>query len=221
MEQLIALAESLGCGSLKFNHVQSIGRGTRMKADAGLDVEEILALYRKMERDMAPGCHIPLLFDIPLAFRPIRALLKGSLGRCGILGILGVLCGGELSLCGVGVTVPELIYGHLLSDDLAEVWCHAPGLAEFRRLVPTYLGGKSAAGASTGTSVWASVSPRCMLKRAGSQRLPLLCVRRTAGGLPRNQAEGGHRRPPRLRGDGICPFSAPSTNHPAPLTSPS
>jgi SynChlorMet cassette radical SAM/SPASM protein ScmF len=141
MQPVIALAVSLGCGSVKFNHVQNMGRGTRMKADAGLDVKEILALYQALERDMVPACPIPLFFDVPVAFKPIRALLKSDLGRCGILGILGVLSGGELSLCGVGVTVPELIYGHLASDDLASVWCNAPGLTELRRLVPQHLEG--------------------------------------------------------------------------------
>jgi SynChlorMet cassette radical SAM/SPASM protein ScmF len=141
MQEVIALAQSLGCCSVKFNHVQDMGRGTRMKTESGLDVDEILSLYGKMEREMAPSCAIPLLFDIPFAFRPIRALLKGDLGRCGILDILGVLSGGELSLCGVGVTVPGLIYGHLATDDLADVWCRAPGLAELRSMVPKKLGG--------------------------------------------------------------------------------
>ena len=141
MAEVVSLAQSLGCGSVKFNHVQSMGRGERMRADAGLDPAEVLALYRRMERDLVPGCPIPLHFDIPFAFRPVRALLKGDLGRCGILGILGVLSGGELALCGVGVTVPELVYGHLETDDLAEVWCNAPGLRDLRRLVPKQLGG--------------------------------------------------------------------------------
>jgi SynChlorMet cassette radical SAM/SPASM protein ScmF len=141
MRGVVALAGSLGCGSLKFNHVQNMGRGTRKKAEAGLDVEEVLALYRAMERDLVPRSPLPLFFDIPYAFRPIRALLRKDLGHCGILNILGVLSGGELSMCGVGVTVPDLIYGDLATDDLAEVWCNSPGLAEIRRLVPRGLGG--------------------------------------------------------------------------------
>ncbi len=141
MAEVVALAQSLGCGSVKFNHVQSMGRGEHMRSDAGLDVEEILALYKTMERDMVPGCPIPLFFDVPFAFQPVRALLKSHLGRCGIMGILGVLSAGELSLCGVGVNIPELVYGHLDTDDLAEVWCKAPGLKELRRLIPQRLEG--------------------------------------------------------------------------------
>lgn len=141
LAEVVSLARSLGCGSVKFNHVQSMGRGERLKEEMGLDPEEVLALYRQMERELAPECPIPLHFDIPFAFRPVKALLKGDLGRCGILGILGLLSGGELALCGAGVNVPGLVYGHLETDDLAEVWCEAPGLLELRRLVPTHLDG--------------------------------------------------------------------------------
>jgi SynChlorMet cassette radical SAM/SPASM protein ScmF len=141
MEAVIALAVSLGCGSVKFNHIQSVGRGVRMKTEAGLDGDEVLRLYRTMERDIAPSSAIPLFFDIPMAFRSPRALLRGSLGLCGILGILGVLSAGELSLCGIGVTVPELIYGELGERELRDVWCNADGLVQLRRTVPRHLGG--------------------------------------------------------------------------------
>jgi len=141
MADVISLAQSLGCGSVKFNHLQTMGRGVTMKGRAGLDPEKVLALYRDMERTIAPSCPIRLSYDIPFAFRTIGSLLKSGTERCGILNILGVLSGGELSLCGVGVNVPELIYGHLASDEVADVWCHAPGLSELRRLVPEHLEG--------------------------------------------------------------------------------
>jgi SynChlorMet cassette radical SAM/SPASM protein ScmF len=141
MAELVSLAQSLGCSSVKFNHVQKMGRGERMRIEAGLTPEDVLTLYRSMEQDLVPSCPMPLYFDIPFAFRPVKALLKGNLGRCGILNILGVLSGGEISLCGVGVNVPELIFGHLDVDDLSNVWCYAPGLSELRRLVPKHLRG--------------------------------------------------------------------------------
>jgi len=112
-----------------------------MRHGAGLDPEEVLAMYRHMENDLLPNSRIPLSFDIPYAFRPIGAFFRESTGRCGILNILGLLSEGELSLCGVGVNVPALVYGHLATDDLADVWCQAPGLAELRRLIPKHLDG--------------------------------------------------------------------------------
>ena len=52
-----------------------------------------------------------------------------------------MLAGGELSLCGIGVTVPELVYGRIESGDLRDVWCDSPGLKRLRELVPARLEG--------------------------------------------------------------------------------
>ncbi len=57
------------------------------------------------------------------------------------MNILGVLADGELSLCGIGVTVPELIYGHIERDSLREVWCNSPGLNQLRVQIPRQLKG--------------------------------------------------------------------------------
>lgn len=141
VEDILELAKSLGCGSVKFNHIQKIGRGEGLAEERGLSIKAIIELYRKLVVDRIGGDGPSVFFDIPIAFRPIRALLKGSQGRCHVLGILGVLAGGEMSLCGVGVTVPELIYGHLEKDELGEVWKEAPGLKMLRTYVPARLEG--------------------------------------------------------------------------------
>jgi radical SAM protein with 4Fe4S-binding SPASM domain len=84
---------------------------------------------------------VRIYFDIPFAFYSIRKLLNDSLSRCTVHNILGMLAGGELSLCGIGVTVPELIYGHMGNDNLREVWCESPSLALLREQIPAQLGG--------------------------------------------------------------------------------
>ena len=142
IEEVIALAEHLGCGSVKFNHVQRMGRGSRMhEENHGLSVEEIIRIYQRLESEFVPRSRVKVFFDIPIAFYSIRKIINGHPGQCNVLNLLGVLSGGELSLCGVGVLVPELIYGHLSSDNLKEVWKEAPGLKELRRLIPAELEG--------------------------------------------------------------------------------
>ena len=136
LAQVAALAESLDCGSVKFNHVQSSGRGESMAKDEGLSIPELIDLYQYIEKELAPASKIPIFFDIPFAFRPIREFLNGNIGHCDILHILGMLSGGELSLCGIGVTVPELIFGNIANDNLAEVWYNNKRLQELRRLIP-------------------------------------------------------------------------------------
>jgi SynChlorMet cassette radical SAM/SPASM protein ScmF len=140
--EVIALAERLGCGSVKFNHVQQMGRGVRMHEEKQeLSIEEIIRTYQHIESEFVPRSRISVLFHIPLAFYSIRKLVNGSLERCNVLNILGVLSGGELSLCGVGVIMPKLIYGNLSCDKLQDVWTEAPGLKELRRLIPVQLEG--------------------------------------------------------------------------------
>jgi len=141
MAEVVALAEKLGCGSVKFNHVQRVGRGEQFAEEQGLGVPEIIQLYHRVENELRPRSKVRIHFDIPFAFYSIRKLLNDSLGRCTVRNILGMLAGGELSLCGIGVTVPELIYGHMENDDLREVWCDSPGLALLREQIPDQLEG--------------------------------------------------------------------------------
>ena len=141
LEKVIELAGTLGCGSVKFNHVQQVGRGEQFSEEKGLKVPEIISLYQRIENDLIPKSKIPLHFDIPFAFYPIRKLLDDQLGRCTVRNILGILSGGELSLCGIGVSIPELIYGQIEKDSLREVWCNNPGLVQLREEIPERLEG--------------------------------------------------------------------------------
>jgi SynChlorMet cassette radical SAM/SPASM protein ScmF len=141
VEDIVALAEERGCGSVKFNLIQELGRGEQFAEKQGLGVAEIIQLHRHVEGELVPRSKVRIHFDIPFAFYPIPKLLHEALNRCAVLTILGVLASGELSLCGIGVTVPDLIYGHVGRDDLREVWCHSPGLIELREQVPAQLEG--------------------------------------------------------------------------------
>ncbi len=137
---VVTLGERLGCASVKFNHVQRAGRGERFGSDKGFSVEEIIALNNRIETEIVPNHRISVYFDVPLAFQPIRRLLYDS-GRCTIQEILGILTTGEISLCGIGVTVPELVFGHLATEALYDVWCQAPVLKTVREQIPDQLEG--------------------------------------------------------------------------------
>jgi SynChlorMet cassette radical SAM/SPASM protein ScmF len=144
MGAVIKLAGDLGCGSVKFNHVQQVGRGEQFADDQGLAIAEIINCYQGIEKDLRNESEIPVHFDIPFAFYSIRKLLDDNLATCAVRNILGLLAGGELSLCGIGVTVPELIYGYIASDSLRDVWCNSPGLVQLREQVPAKLEGTCA-----------------------------------------------------------------------------
>ena len=67
MKETVALAERLGCGSVKFNHVQRVGRGEEYADKHGLEVLELVELHREVETDLVPQSRVPIHFDIPYA----------------------------------------------------------------------------------------------------------------------------------------------------------
>lgn len=141
ISEIVTLASHLGCGSIKFNHIQSTGRGENFAKDHGLGVEKILEIYRFIENNLVPKSSIPIFFHIPIAFFSIRKLVRREFGRCEVQNILGMLASGELSLCGIGTTKPDLIFGHINKDDLRKVWYYSTGLTQLRELIPSHLEG--------------------------------------------------------------------------------
>ena len=141
IEALVALAEEMSCGSVKFNVVQAMGRGDDFSDSQKLDIDEIIHYFNKIEKGKTEHCSIPIYFDIPPAFRPIRYFLNSPNTHCNVMNIIGILAGGEISLCGIGVSVPELIYGHIASQDMKSIWLEAPGLKKLREAIPDHFQG--------------------------------------------------------------------------------
>jgi len=140
MEPLVRLAESLGAGSVKFNPVQPIGRGEKIhRAGEALSLEELIDLGKWVEDSLSCSSLLRVRYGQPMAFRPLGKMF-GPNGDgctvCRILNILGVLASGSYALCGIGETVPELIFGHASTDRLEDVWNNTPLLLELREGFP-------------------------------------------------------------------------------------
>lgn len=141
IREVVRLAETLGCDSVKFNHVQGTGRGKGFDSGLALSVPEIIQLDRFFEDEIVPSSDIQVLPDIPFAFQKPARFLRSSPGRCDIHHIIGLLANGDLALCGIGTSVEELKYGNLNDDGLDDIWKGSPKLAELRRLIPEQLEG--------------------------------------------------------------------------------
>jgi SynChlorMet cassette radical SAM/SPASM protein ScmF len=143
VEPMVRLAERLGAHTLKFNVVQPTARGEALH-DRGdtLGVAELIALGRRVETELAASTAVRLVFDYPMAFRPLsRLATPAGQGRCGILGIMGVLATGVYALCGIGEHVPELTFGHADEVALGQVWREASVLNDLRAGLPARLQG--------------------------------------------------------------------------------
>lgn len=143
IEDMVHLAEHLRAGSVKFNILQPMARGEQMhKARDILSVEELLELGQWIQNTLSVSTGVRLYYSSPLVFRPLSKMFGDNgddCGVCGILRILGVLADGSYALCGIGETVPELVFGHAEIDRLEEVWNNTPVLQELREGLPNRL----------------------------------------------------------------------------------
>jgi len=140
MESMVRLAEHLGAGSVKFNIVQPTARGERLhESGETLSIEELVKLGQWAEDGLSTSTNLMLYYDHPLAFRPLGKMFGENgdgCGTCGVLGILGILANGSYALCGIGETVPELVFGHAAADPLENIWDNSSPLLEIRRGIP-------------------------------------------------------------------------------------
>ena len=145
MEQMVRVAESLGAGSVKFNILQPTARGERMHfTGEALDIEELVDLGKWVEDILSAKTHLNLYYDRPIAFQPLGKMFGQNgdgCGTCGILSILGVLADGSYALCGIGETIPDLVFGHAGVDILEYVWTNTFVLQEIREELPQKLEG--------------------------------------------------------------------------------
>jgi SynChlorMet cassette radical SAM/SPASM protein ScmF len=137
MEKMVRVAENLGAGSVKFNILQPTARGERMHfTGEALDIQELVDLGKWVENTLSASTDLNLYYDHPMAFRPLGKMFGQNgdgCGVCGILRILGVLSDGSYALCGIGQTVPELVFGHAATDPLRDIWENTPVLIELRK----------------------------------------------------------------------------------------
>ena len=145
IQAVVRLAESLGAGSVKFNILQPTARGKRMHAlGEMIDIEELISLGSWVDTELSSVSALPLYFHQPPSFRRLGKMF-GAAGdgchSCGIMSILGVLADGSYALCGIGATVPEMIFGHASRDPLKEVWRNSLTLSQIREGLPKQLQG--------------------------------------------------------------------------------
>ncbi len=141
IKDIVNLTEELKCSSIKFNHVQQVGRGMDFDDENSLSVPEIIAIDKMIENDLSNNMKISIHPDIPMAFRKPARFLRSAPGRCNVLNIMGLLSDGGLALCGIGTSVDELLYGNIKTDCLREIWVKSPKLSKLRETVPERLTG--------------------------------------------------------------------------------
>ena len=146
MEDLVKLAAQHKAASVKFNPVTRTGRGIQMhEKGEGMIFDEYMDLARYVNNELRPKAPVNVIIAMPPALTAFSELwrTKGKACDCGVAGIIGILGGGEIALCGIGQTIPELVYGHLGKDSIRDIWLNNPvirGLREDLKNVSDYPG---------------------------------------------------------------------------------
>ena len=141
---LVELAQSMGAESVKFNLLQPTARGEGLHENGeALEIRDLIELGRWVETELAPKTSLRLIYDCPSAFHPLGRILgnNGGCGTCGIKSIIGVLGDGSYALCGIGESIPELVFGHGATSRLDDIWNHHPTLQSIRKGLPDRLEG--------------------------------------------------------------------------------
>jgi SynChlorMet cassette radical SAM/SPASM protein ScmF len=134
----IEFAANLGADSIKFNPVNSSGRGKVMhERGEALEFDEVLDLTREIYGKLLRISPISLSIMIPSALLSVRELLNsgGIFSVCRVHNILGILGTNELALCGIGRNVQELCFGKIEKGLLYDVWTAHPVLRELRTML--------------------------------------------------------------------------------------
>ncbi|MDD4650663.1 MAG: radical SAM protein [Methanothrix sp.] len=136
IDDVVALAKAHGAGSVKFTPVTNTGRGTALhEGGEALGLEERMDLAKYIQDDLARRADINLVINLPPALRTFKKLWqsRGRTGDCGVQRILGILGSGEIAMCGIGRTIPELVYGRLGEDSIHDIWLGHPRILQLRR----------------------------------------------------------------------------------------
>jgi SynChlorMet cassette radical SAM/SPASM protein ScmF len=136
VEEVVALAAAHGANSAKLNPVTRTGRAVAMNESGEvMDFEEHLSFARYVSTELRPKARIGILLNMPPALSSMRDLwrTRGRTGDCGVLRILGIMGNGDIALCGIGRTCPELVFGRLGRVSIREIWFSNPTILGLRR----------------------------------------------------------------------------------------
>ncbi len=150
IDDMIKFATDVGCESVKFNIVQPTERGKAIyENNESLTIKEYIEIGRYITEELQPKNKIRIVYSIPPAFLPLSYMLSnhgpGCGSGCAIKNILGILWNGNISICGIGENVKELILGNINmfnpENTLEDIWKNSQILDTIRGSLPKEIKG--------------------------------------------------------------------------------
>lgn len=121
--------ETIGADSLKIDPAISMGRAKQELQNILLDVEDIPVFIRKLKR-VSQKYPRKIYTSLPPAFTGLY--VKTII--CDYKNLLGIMADGSISLCGIGYTNKEVIFGNIRLNSLDDVWKYNKILSAIRNI---------------------------------------------------------------------------------------
>ncbi len=120
------------CNAFKINIVNARGRGEDMMSAGLLFSGKDVVNLGKAVGELAGKLPFQVFLHIDPAFVPLKGFRAKYTcgGHCGYRNSLSVLANGAISICSMGKQVPEYLFGHVSTIDIADTWKSHPKLLD-------------------------------------------------------------------------------------------
>jgi len=141
LEPMTQMAVELGVRSLKVNPVIPSGRALAVEKQGRIvPVERLMNYYRFCTEILVPKYRMTIHFSIPTGLKTFKEITTNS-AECHIHNICGLMGNGDVSICGIGRTEPELVTGNIKTGDIREMWIKGSIFQTVRRDIPDQMQG--------------------------------------------------------------------------------
>ena len=127
--------------SIKINPISAAGRAINNVSYTIFDIDDYITIHHFVEKQKQKSEGIAIFFPIPMAFCDLKTLLSTPQSKCDICNRAAILPNGQVSICGIGLTVESLVVGNLKENNLTEIWNNATLFNYIRKNVPFNLKG--------------------------------------------------------------------------------
>jgi len=124
IEEVYMLSKKLGASHFKVTFTIPWGRASKEMKDYLLDPLQMINLFKKVNDLIEKSDGLFVSGSVPPAFLSFHSIqkLKGVLITGCDFPVLTILPDGSISICGLGITRKELVFGKIRSRPIKEIW---------------------------------------------------------------------------------------------------
>lgn len=127
--------------SIKINPVNLAGRAKDNSNFTSIEDVDYIHIYNLVSDYEKEHPNLHIAFPIPMAFISINKMISTRLGKCDICNRVAIMPNGDVSICGIALTVKELVLGNIVDHSLKNLWENTTFLSYIKKNIPSELKG--------------------------------------------------------------------------------